>query len=84
LISDVTTKVLRRRSVDSVTGLEQAIGGFLEQRNEKPKPLRWKATAVTILRKAKRAWATLHDRYGAKKPSAALASIDRFLATAPS
>ena len=64
--------------------LEQAIGGFLDQRNENPKPLRWKATAGEILRKAKRAWATLHDRYGAKKPSAALASIDRFLAPAPS
>jgi len=84
LFSEVTTKVLRRRSVDSVAGLEQAIGGFLERRNEKPKPLQWKATAVEILRKAKRAWATLHDRYGAQKPSAALASIDRFLEAAPS
>ena len=34
---------------------------------------------MEILRKAKRAWATLIDRYGVKKPSAALASIDRFL-----
>jgi transposase len=84
LFSDVTHKCLRRRSVDSVATLEQAIGGFLNRRNEHSKPLKWKATAVEILRKAKRAWATLHDRYGAKKPSAALASIDRFLATAPS
>jgi transposase len=84
VFSDVTQKCLRRRSTDSVPALEQAIGGFLDQRNENPKPLRWKATAGEILRKVKRAWATLHDRYGAKKPSAALASIDRLLAPAPS
>jgi transposase len=83
LFSDVTTKCLRRRSVDSVAGLEQAIGDFLDKRNENPKPLKWKATAVEILRKVKRAWATLHDRYGAQKPSAALASIDCFLAAVP-
>ena len=35
---------------------------------------------VEILRKVKRAWAVLHDRYGAKKPSAALTSIERRLA----
>src|SRR5580658_8326315 len=74
----VTQKCLRRRSVDSVAALQQAISGFLDRRNENPKPLRWKATAVDILRKVKRAWTTLHDRYGANKPSAALASIDRF------
>jgi transposase len=84
LFSDVTQKCLQRRSAESVPALEQAIGGFLNQRNQNPKPLKWKATAMEILRKTKRAWATLHDRYGAKKPSAALASIDRFLATAPS
>jgi transposase len=84
LFSDVTQNCLRRRSVDSVAALEQAIGEFLDRRNESPQPLRWKATAAEILRKAKRAWTTLHDRYGAQKPSAALASIDRFLATAPS
>ncbi len=84
LFSDVRQRCLQRRSADSVPALEQAIGGFLDQRNENPKPLKWKATAVEILRKTKRAWATLHDRYGAKKPAAALASMDRFLATAPS
>ena len=84
LFSDVTQKCLQRCSTDSVAALEQAIGQFLDRRKENPKPLRWKATAVEILRKTKRAWATLHDRYGAKKPSAALASIDRFLAAAPS
>src|ERR1035441_9478817 len=72
LFGDVTQKCLRRRSVDSVAALEQAIGDFLDKRNQNPKPLKWKATAVEILRKVQRAWATLHDLYGAKKPSAAL------------
>src|ERR1039458_3355327 len=84
LFGDVTQKCLRRRSVDSVAALEQAIGDFLDKRNQNPKPLKWKATAVEILRKVQRAWATLHDLYGAKKPSAALASIDSFLTPAPS
>ena len=84
LFGDVTQKCLRRRSVDSVAALEQAIGDFLDKRNQNPKPLKWKATAVEILRKVQRAWATLHDLYGAKKPSAALASINSFLTPAPS
>jgi transposase len=83
VFGDVTQKCLRRRSADSVPALEQALGEFLDRRNENPKPLQWKATAVEILRKTKRAWATLIDRYGVKKPSAALASIDRFLGRFP-
>jgi transposase len=87
LFGGVTQNCLRRRATASVKALEQAISEFLDRRNENPKPLKWKATAVEILRKVKRAWATLHDRYGDQKPSAALAGIDRFLgllATAPS
>jgi transposase len=83
VFGDVTQKCLRRRSADSVPALEQALGEFLDRRNENPKPLQWKATAVEILRKTKRAWATLIDRYGVKKPSAALASTDRFLGRFP-
>ena len=83
VFGDVTQKCLRRRSADSVPALEQAIGEFPDRRNENPKPLQWKATPVEILRKAKRAWATLIDRYGVKKPSAALDIIDRFLACSP-
>jgi integrase/recombinase XerD len=56
--------------------LEQDIGQYLDRRNENPKPFHWKASVVEILRKVKRAWGVLHDRYGAKKPSAALASLD--------
>jgi len=44
-----------------------------------PSHFNGKPLAVEILRKVKRAWGVLHDRYGAKKPSAALASIERFL-----
>jgi transposase len=80
LFSEVTTKCLRDRTAETVAALEQDIGRYLDKRNENPKPFRWKASAVEILRKVKRAWGVLHDRYGAHKPSAALASIDRRLA----
>ena len=79
VFSDVTQKCLRRRSAETVEALQQAIGEHLDRRNQNPQPLHWKATAVEILRKVKRAWGVLHDRYGAQKPSAALASIERFL-----
>jgi transposase len=79
LFGEVTQKCLRHRSVETVPALEQNIGQYLDRRNENPKPFRWKASAVEILRKVKRAWGVLHDRYGAKKPSAALASIQRYL-----
>jgi hypothetical protein len=82
VFSDVTEKVFKYRSADTVEALQHAISRYLEQRNEDPKPVRWKTSAVEILRKVKRASAVLHDRSGAKKPSAALASIDRRLAAA--
>ena len=81
LFGEVTEKCLRRRSAETIPALEQDIGLYLDRRNENPKPFHWKASAVEILRKVKRAWGVLHDRYGAKKPSAALASIERRLAT---
>jgi transposase len=80
LFSEVTVTCLRDRTTDTVVALEHKIGQHLDKRNENPKPFRWKASAVEILQKVKRAWGVLHDRYGAKKPSAALASIDRRLA----
>lgn len=79
VFSDVKQKCLRRRSVESVAALEKAIGEHLDLRNQPPKPFQWKAPVVEILRKVKRAWGVLHDTYGAKKPSAALGSIDRYL-----
>ncbi len=80
LFGEVTEKCLRRRTAETVAALEQDIGQYLEQRNENPKSFHWKASAVEILRKVKRAGGVLHDRYGVKKPSAALASIERRLA----
>jgi hypothetical protein len=79
VFSDVKVKCLRRRSVDNVEALQKAISEHLDRRNETPKPFHWKAPVVEILRKVKRAWGVLHDRYGAKKPSAALNSIERYL-----
>jgi transposase len=81
LFGEVTEKCLRRRSAETVPELEQHLGQYLDRRNETPKPFHWKASVVEILHKVKRAWGVLHDRYGAKKPSAALASIERRLAT---
>ena len=80
LFSEVTEKCLRHRSAKTVAELEQAIAQHLDRRNETPRPFRWKASVLEILHKVKRAWAVLHDRYGAPKPSAALASIERRLA----
>jgi transposase len=80
LFGELTAKCLRGLLAETVAKLEQTIAQYMDRRNENPKPFHWKATVVDILRKVKRAWGTLHDRYGAKKPSAALASIDRYLA----
>lgn len=80
LFSELTHKCLRRRSAKTVEELEQALRQYLDQRNQNPRPFRWKASVLEILRKVQRAWAVLHDRYGAQKTSAALASIERRLA----
>jgi transposase len=80
VFADVTRKCLNRRSAATVEALQQDIAQFLDRRNQSPKPLNWKATTDGILQKVKRAWQSLHDRYGAKKPSAALASIERYFA----
>lgn len=80
LFGEVSQKCLWHRSAETVAALEQDIAQYLDRRNQNPKPFHWKATPIEILRKVKRAWKSLHDRYGAKKPSAALASIERRLA----
>jgi len=77
---EVNQKCLKHRSAATVEALQQDIAQFLDRRNENPKPINWKATTDQILQKVKRAWQSLHDRYGAKKPSAALASIERYFA----
>lgn len=80
LFSELTRNRLARGAAATVAELEQDIGRYLDKRNENPRTFHWKASVVDILRKVKRAWGVLHDRYGAKKPSAALASIERRLA----
>jgi len=80
VFGEVNRKCLKHRSAATVEALQQDIAQFLDRRNENPKPINWKATTDQILQKVKRAWQTLHDRYGAKKPSAALASIERYFA----
>jgi transposase len=80
LFGELTQKHLQRSESKTVAELETGIGAYLDLRNESPEPFHWKATAVGILKKVKRAWKSFHDRYGAKKPSAALASIERRLA----
>jgi len=80
VFGEVNRKCLKHRSAATVEALQQDIAQFLDRRNEKPKPINWKATTDQILQKVKRAWQSLHDRYGAKKPSAALASIERYFA----
>ena len=83
LFGDVNRKCLQHRSSPTVDALQQDISQFLERRNENPKPIHWKATTADILQKVKRAWQSLHDRYAAKKPSAALASIERYFKLHP-
>ena len=78
LFGEVNRKCLKHRSYPTVEALQQDLAQFLNRRNENPKPINWKATTDDILQKVKRAWQTLHDRYAAKKPSAALASIERY------
>jgi transposase len=79
LFGEVNRKCLKYRSAETVEALQQEIAQFLERRNENPKPIKWKARTDEILQKVKRAWQTLHDRYAAKKPTAALDSIERYL-----
>jgi putative transposase len=80
VFGEVTRKCLKHRSAATVEALQQHIAQFLDRRNENPRPINWKATTDEILQKVKRAWQSLHDRYGARKPSAALASIERYFA----
>jgi transposase len=80
VFGEVNRKCLKHRSAATVDALQQDIAQFLDRRNETAKPIHWKATTNQILQKVKRAWQSLHDRYGAKKPSAALASIERYFA----
>jgi transposase len=61
--AEITEKRIRRGAFNSVAELETAIMAYLEQRNVKPKPFVWTASARSILEKvarAKQALESLH------------------------
>ncbi len=61
--SELTERKLRRLAVTSVDQLVEAITGYIERRNENPKPFVWTATVRQIMKKVNKAnetLATLH------------------------
>jgi len=54
LFAEVTERCVRRGSHTAVRALEQAMLGYLDQRNEDPKPFVWAASADMILGKVER------------------------------
>jgi len=55
LFAEITRQRIRRGVFKSVADLEAAIEAWLDERNSKPKPFKWTATADTILAKNARA-----------------------------
>jgi hypothetical protein len=62
---DLTQNRLRRGVFRDVEELIMAIGDYIDQHNEKPKPFIWTAKAADILEKVKRAQASLNNRQSA-------------------
>lgn len=54
LFAEVTERCVRRGSHTAVSALEQAMLGYLDDRNENPKPFVWTASADLILGKVER------------------------------
>jgi len=61
---DITQAVIREGSFGSVRELSEAIISYLADRNEQPKPYRWKAKGEEILAKIQRARAVLAKTSG--------------------
>jgi hypothetical protein len=59
---DLTHKRIRRAAFCDVEELIMAIGGYIDQHNNNPKPFIWTAKAADILEKVKRARRTLDNR----------------------
>src|SRR5271168_1574442 len=59
---DLTQSRLRRGVFRDVEELMTAIGDYIHQHNERPKPFIWTAKAADILEKVKRARASLNNR----------------------
>jgi len=62
---DLTQKRLRRGAFRDVEELIMAIGAYIDQHNDNPKPFIWTAKAADILEKVKRARAALNNRHSA-------------------
>jgi transposase len=62
---DLTQNRLRRGVFRDVEELVTAIGDYIDQHNERPKPFIWTAKAADILEKVKRARASLNNRSSA-------------------
>jgi transposase len=61
--SELTTRQLKRLAVSSVPELVEAITGYVEQRNETPKPFAWTASVDSILTKVSKANQTLASQH---------------------
>jgi len=55
LFAEITRQRIRRRVFRSVADLETAINAWIAERNAKPKPFVWTASATSILEKTARA-----------------------------
>jgi hypothetical protein len=64
-LRDLSENRLRRGVFRSVEELINAIGNYIDNHNENPKPFIWTAKASDILEKVKRARAVLHNRLSA-------------------
>ena len=62
LFRDLTENRLRRGVFRSVLKLLQALDGFVDRHNEKPKPFIWTASSKDILAEVMRGRTTLHNR----------------------
>jgi transposase len=62
---DLTQNRLRRGIFRSIEELIEAIGNYIDNHNENPKPFIWTAKAADILEKVKRARTALHNRQSA-------------------
>jgi hypothetical protein len=58
---DLTVQRLRRGVFRDVEELIMAIGDYIDQHNDRPKPFVWTAKAADILEQAKRARAVLDN-----------------------
>jgi len=60
---DLTDKRLRRAAFRNVEDLIKAIGDYIDNHNNAPKPFIWTAKAADILEKVKRARTALNNRH---------------------